>query len=91
MSSGVSSGTGGPVADVSRGWFPADAAEHLRDAPRFCPGCASPLLVGSGGHGIVVEFWQGGDRVFACYCGSCGWSGDIYLTGRVLGHEPDEQ
>ncbi len=76
--------------DLTRGWFPADAARHARDAPRFCPGCAAMLLIGSGGQGIVVEFWQGSDRVFACYCGRCGWSGDIYLTTRIFGQEPDE-
>jgi hypothetical protein len=26
-------------------------------------------------------------RVFVCFCGACGWSGDIVLAARVVGHE----
>jgi hypothetical protein len=38
-----------------------------------------------------VEFWEGPDRVFVCSCGDCRWSGDIRLTSRVMGHEPDDE
>ena len=76
--------------DVCRGWFPADAESHRRDAPRFCPSCAAPLGLAEGGHGLVTEYWVGGDRVFVCYCASCEWSGDIVLTQRVVGHEAAE-
>lgn len=74
--------------DRGRGWFPEDVASHRRDAPRFCPGCAAPLALTDGGHGIATEYWVAEDRVFVCFCGACGWSGDIVLTARVVGHEP---
>jgi hypothetical protein len=77
-------------ADVQRGWFPLDAERHRRDAPRFCPGCAAALSLTEGGHGLVTEYWTGQDRVFVCYCGACGWNGDIVLAARVTGHEAAE-
>jgi hypothetical protein len=73
--------------DAHRGSFPADAQRHRRDAPRYCPACAAPLPLASGGRGLVTEYWSGTDRVFACFCGACGWSGDIVLADRVIGHE----
>ena len=76
-----------PGADRHRGWFPADAERHRRDAPRYCPACAAPLGLADGGQGLATEYWTGTDRVFACFCGACGWSGDIVLAGRVIGHE----
>ncbi|WP_211222133.1 hypothetical protein [Nocardioides halotolerans] len=76
--------------DVGRGYFPVDADSHRRDVPRFCPACAAPLGLADGGRGLAVEYWVGGDRVFVCYCGSCGWSGDVVLADRVLGHEAAE-
>jgi len=69
--------------DVGRGWFPLDAERHRRDAPRYCPGCAAALSLTDGGQGLVCEYWAGPDRVF-------GWSGDIVLAARVLGHEAAE-
>ena len=76
-----------PGADRHRGWFPADAERHRRDAPRYCPACAAALVAGrrrpGAGHGVL----DGTDRVFACFCGACGWSGDIVLADRVIGHE----
>ena len=74
-------------ADVHRGWFPADAERHRRDAPRHCPACAAALSLADGGRGLVTEYWTGQDRVFVCFCGACGWSGDIVLAARVTGHE----
>jgi len=76
--------------DVGRGWFPDDAASHRRDAPKFCPACAAPFGLAEGGHGLTTEYWVRGDRVFVCFCGLCGWSGDIVLTERVVGHEAEE-
>jgi hypothetical protein len=76
--------------DVGRGWFPADAERHRRDAPRFCPGCAAALALAEGGQGLTTEYWAGRDRVFVCFCGACGWSGDIVLADRVIGHEAAE-
>jgi hypothetical protein len=77
-------------ADVHRGWFPLDAERHRRDAPRFCPACAAALSPADGGRGLVCEYWTGPDRVFVCFCGTCGWSGDIVLAARVTGHEAAE-
>src|SRR6266851_1254206 len=74
-------------ADVRRGWFPGDAERHRRDAPRYCPACAAPLALAHGGQGLTTEYWTGSDRVFACFCGACDWSGDIVLADRVIGHE----
>jgi hypothetical protein len=77
-------------ADTRRGWFPADAERHRRDAPRYCPACAAPLALAEGGQGLATEYWTGQDRVFVCFCGGCGWSGDIVLAARVIGHEAAE-
>jgi hypothetical protein len=76
--------------DLARGWFPADAARHRRDAPKFCPNCAAPLALADGGHGLATEYWTARDRVFVCYCGNCRWNGDIVLSDRVLGHEAQD-
>ncbi|MCW2756277.1 MAG: hypothetical protein JWO46_23 [Nocardioidaceae bacterium] len=76
--------------DDHRGWFPLDAANHRRDAPRFCPACASALALADGGTGLATEYWVAQDRVFVCVCGACGWTGDIVLAGRVIGHEAAE-
>jgi len=38
----------------------------------------------------LTEYWTGRDRVFVCFCGGCGWSGDIVLADRVVGHEAAE-
>ena len=84
-------GAGVPVGgDVQRGWFPVDAERHRRDAPRYCPACAAALSLADGGQGLTTEYWTGSDRVFACFCGACGWSGDIVLAARVIGHEAAE-
>lgn len=76
--------------DRGRGWFPVDAESHRRDAPRFCPACGAAFGLAEGGHGLTTEYWVRGDRVFVCYCGGCGWSGDIVLAERVVGHEAAE-
>jgi hypothetical protein len=82
---------GAPVGgDVQRGWFPLDAERHRRDAPRYCPACAAALALADGGQGLVTEYWTRRDRVFVCFCGACGWSGDIVLADRVIGHEAAE-
>jgi hypothetical protein len=48
------------------------------------------LSLADGGHGLATEYWTGSDRVFVCFCGACGWSGDIVLADRVIGHEAAE-
>jgi hypothetical protein len=80
-----SASSAGP--DRHLGWFPADAERHRRDAPRYCPACAAAFALADGGQGLTTEYWTGSDRVFACFCGACGWSGDIVLAARVVGHE----
>jgi len=80
--------TGGPPEpDLARGWFPTDAERHRRDAPKYCPACAAGLSLAQGGQGLTTEYWTGTDRVFVRFCGACGWSGDIVLADRVVGHE----
>ena len=65
--------------------FVADAEAHRRDAPRFCPRCGAGLATG-----IATEFWEASDRRFYCWCGGCGWTGEITPTGDVAtGHEPE--
>ena len=73
--------------DLARGWFLIDAERHRRDAPKYCPACAAALSLTQGGQGLTTEYWTGTDRVFVCFCGACGWSGDIVLAARVVGHE----
>lgn len=70
--------------DVARGYFPLDKARHATDAPKHCPSCGGEFAPS----GIAVEFWEQDRRVFACYCGGCEWTGDIVLTERIVGHEP---
>jgi hypothetical protein len=79
----------GLAPDLARGWFPEDAELHRRDAPRFCPACAQPLERAAGGVGLATEYWVASDRVFVCFCGACGWTGDIVLSTRVVGHEAE--
>lgn len=81
---------GPPEPDLARGWFPLDAERHRRDAPKYCPACATALSLAHGGQGLITEYWTGSDRVFVCFCGACGWSGDIVLADRVIGHEAAE-
>ena len=73
--------------DVGRGWFPADAESHRRDAPKFCPSCAAPLGLAEGGHGLATEYWVGGDRVFVCYCASLRVERRHRADPAGLGHE----
>ncbi|WP_214369889.1 hypothetical protein [Pseudonocardia sp. H11422] len=76
--------TAGPATVDRR--FAADAEAHRRDAPRFCPRCGTGLA----GAGIVTEFWEADDRRFYCWCGGCGWAGEVTPSGPgVIGHEPE--
>ena len=76
--------------DVGRGWFPADAESHRRDAPKFCPSCAAPLGLAEGGRGLATEYWVGWRPRLRLLLRACDWSGDIVLTERVMGHEAAE-
>ena len=78
------------AVDGARGYFADDASAHRQDAPRHCPGCGALFAVADGGQGIATEYWAATDRVFVCFCGACGWAGDIVLSSRVVGHEPED-
>ncbi|MDQ3578872.1 MAG: hypothetical protein M3443_15045 [Actinomycetota bacterium] len=67
-------------------WFVGDAERHLLDRPRWCPQCSTSMVDGKG---LITEFWTAEDRVFYCWCGACGWSGNIVNVERVVGHEPE--
>jgi hypothetical protein len=58
--------------------------QHLRDKPKFCPGCG-----GAYAGGITVEYWEGPDRMFHCWCPGCLRSHEIAVADRVIGHEPE--
>ena len=55
--------------------------------PGTARGARRRLSLADGGQGLATEYWIGQDRVFVCFCGACGWSGDIVLAARVVGHE----
>ncbi len=65
-------------------WFAADAANHLLDRPRFCPGCGASLE-----RGLVTEWWTADERVFLTWCSRCRWTGNIVLVPRMTIHEPE--
>lgn len=60
-----------------------------RVPPRFCPGCAAPLVdvagscalmpigVPAGRSGDYAELGPDDPWGWDCYCAACGWSGDI--------------
>jgi hypothetical protein len=85
----VAGSSQGPATDHGRGWYPHDVAAHRTDAPRHCPACGQCLGISDGGHGIATEYWTAHERIFVCYCGVCGWWGDVVLSDRVVGHEPE--
>jgi hypothetical protein len=43
----------------------------------------------TGDGGLVVEYWTGRERVFHCWCRSCGWAGDVTSVERMIGHEAE--
>jgi hypothetical protein len=67
--------------------FARDAEAHYLDRPRHCPQCGSSLVEG---HGLVVEYWSGDQRVFYSWCGGCSWTGEIIRVVRTIGHEPED-
>ena len=56
--------------------FVPDAEAHRRDAPRFCPRCATGLA-------MATEFWEADERRFYCSCTGCGWTGRELTGGPV--------
>jgi hypothetical protein len=67
-------------------WFAPDALAHAVDSPSFCPRCGARV---TGDGGLVVEYWTGDERVFHCWCRSCGWAGDVTAVERMIGHEAE--
>jgi hypothetical protein len=59
---------------------------HAVDSPSFCPRCGSGV---TGDDGLVVEYWTARERVFHCWCRSCGWAGDVTSVERMIGHEAE--
>lgn len=55
---------------------------HLEDRPRFCPGCGAEFA-----EAFAVEYWEADRRVYHSWCRACGWTGDIALVQRMIGHE----
>lgn len=45
--------------------------------PAYCPGCGS-TLPGDERTAMPILEPESGDGGYDCYCGACGWSGDIY-------------
>lgn len=67
-------------------WFAGDAMAHAVDSPSFCPLCGAGV---TGNGGLVVEYWTADERVFHCWCRSCGWAGDVTPVERMIGHEAE--
>ena len=60
--------------DVGRGWFPADAERAPPGRAAVLPGLRGAAGAGRRRHGLATEYWVAQDRVFVCFCGSCGWT-----------------
>ncbi len=75
-----------PRALADARWFAQDALAHAVDSPSFCPRCGAGV---TGEGGLVVEYWTGDERVFHCWCRSCGWAGDVTSVERMIGHEAE--
>jgi hypothetical protein len=72
---------------ADRAWFAEHALAHALDAPSYCPRCGAGLAERDGG--LVVEYWTADERVFHCWCRSCGWTGEITSVVRMIGHEAE--
>lgn len=68
-------------------WFAEHALAHAVDAPSYCPRCGAGLASDDGG--LVVEYWTAAERIFHCWCRSCGWAGDVSTVTRMIGHEAE--
>lgn len=66
-------------------WWDGDRARHTDDLPRHCPACAAALTEG----GISIEYWESDRRTYHTWCATCGWTGDITRTARMVGHEEE--
>jgi hypothetical protein len=73
-----------PVLPPPTATFARDAEAHYLDRPKFCPECGTSFADASA---LVVEYWVGEARVFATWCATCLWSGEIVKVTRTLGHE----
>ena len=66
---------------------PDDAVVHRESRPRFCPNCGEAYESHTPAAGIVVEFWTSRNRVFHCWCASCGEAFDITDANLVVTEE----
>ncbi len=67
-------------------WWDPDRERHLRDHPRHCPECGAAI---DDELGMVVEYWEGEQRIYHTWCRACGWAGEVVKVDRVIGHEPE--
>jgi hypothetical protein len=51
-----------------------------------CPRCAANLNQ----TGFSSAYWQADAIVYFCWCGVCGWLGDISEFTQITSYEPDE-
>jgi hypothetical protein len=66
---------------------PDDAVVHRESRPKFCPNCGEAYELHTPAAGIVVEFWTSRNRVFHCWCASCGEAFDITDANLVVTEE----
>ena len=66
---------------------PDDAVVHRESRPRICPNCGEAYESQTPAAGIVVEFWTSRNRVFHCWCASCGEAFDISDANLVVTEE----
>jgi hypothetical protein len=66
---------------------PDDAVVHRQSRPKFCPNCGEAYESHTPAAGIVVEFWTSRNRVFHCWCASCGEAFDITDANLVVTEE----
>ncbi|MCW2762882.1 MAG: hypothetical protein JWR85_3083 [Marmoricola sp.] len=73
-----------PVLPPPTATFARDAEAFYLDRPKFCPECGASFAEASS---LVVEYWTGEARVFATWCATCSWSGEIVKVPRTVGYE----
>jgi hypothetical protein len=48
-----------------------------------CPRCAEFFST----HGFASAFWAADSIVYFCWCGQCGWLGEVWELHAVTSHE----
>lgn len=52
-----------------------------------CPRCAASLS----DRGFASAFWAADSIVYFCWCGACGWLGEVWEIHAVTSHEPIDE